>query len=101
MLTRSYWVKNHLAAGFQSAIRQLCHCAYLSNKNKGSALYLSRIILQLVSRFALVQRVIVIILTSEVNAKKKTAFATSVERAITRTVPNLITFSKDGFAATI
>jgi hypothetical protein len=70
-------------------------------QNKGSALYLSWIILQLVSRLALVQLLNMIILTSELHAKKKSAFATCVERAITRTVPIEIDRLKDGFAATI
>jgi len=49
----------------------------------------------------LVQYANVIISTSEINAKKKSAFATSVKRAITRTVPNTISFPKDELAATI
>ena len=74
---------------------------FTSQTNKGSALYLSGIILQLVSRLSLVQSHFVIILTSETNAKKETVFTTRVERAITRAVLNEITCSKDRFAATI
>jgi len=77
-----------------------CHCALPLKQNKGSALYLSGIILQLVSRLSLVQFYFVIILTSEMNAKKKTVFTTRVKRAITRTVPNKITYGKDRFVAT-
>jgi hypothetical protein len=87
-------VKNLLAARtFESAIRQLV-TALTSQTNKGSALYLSWIILQLVSRFALVQSAIMIFLTSEIDAKKKSAFTTCVKRAITRLVPNTMNVFK-------
>ncbi|HEU5239675.1 MAG TPA: hypothetical protein VFU37_21265, partial [Pyrinomonadaceae bacterium] len=74
--------------GRQTTIRHssTCHCALPLKTNKGSALYLSGIILQLVSRLSLVQFHFVIILTSEMNAKKKTVFTTRVKRAITRAV---------------
>src|ERR1700752_419783 len=60
------------------------HCAVHST-NKGLALYVTRDFLQLVSRFTVVQFANMIILTSEINAKKKSACATVVKTAITRT----------------
>jgi hypothetical protein len=84
--------ENRLAAKLHSAIRQLVTALTSQNKQGIGIIFI-------VDYFATCFTN-AIISTSEINAKKKSAFATSVERAITRTVPNSITFRKNGFAAT-
>ena len=100
MLTRSCVREYQLAARFQSAIRQLVTALYLSNKQGIGIIF---IVDYFATCFALrvVQYFIVINLTSEINAKKESAFTTSVKRAITHRLPNKIPLLNVGLDATI